>query len=443
MTNIPFKTVKSPLTPKAFGKPNRRMANMSAKAHLQVFKPKQTVDRLFATLATNGSISFFILKLVNLVDSYTSNTSAAMRPLFVSVALDPKQYETRQGRVSFNDSNPQMVSTMFQPKSPFNSALIKGSFTTNLIPCFINNKENPELNWDNVEHNKHTKRLVAVINKIEAATLTEADKKNAYQKAWAEYQAKEKELLDKGIIVPNNILVANQNGIVPSLTVNQYTNSSNKFLDAETLFSNENSTATYAPIINTVDAVVKFTDNSIDEHSNWVYGINTLNSGSEGRELKATSAEVNVYDFMNQLTTRPMRVVVQDTYVNVNAKEGDTRSERFLEFTENNSQAMITDAQLFMGYTSLGGLTSTFSLQGESIYYKEHEMPNTNQSEINVDLDGEQDIETDNLLEVDDILASLGEEDLLDMELEDDVLATSDDTLTDDFMDDGFGEEAF
>ena len=391
-----------PLRPPVYGKPERR-SNVATKVTLQLFKITTNTDRIIATLANNGTISFFLIKAMHLANSKTNNPTAALRPLMVSFPLDPKEYRTtRNNSIVYNNSTPEMAKVLFAQGSPFNSAIVKGSIASQYIPHFVTSKETPELNWDNQAHNLHAKRLAVKLTEIGDLNLTDADKSKAYKDAWDSYQKSEQDLIDKGILVPNMIVVADTDGLIPTVSVNQQMSSANKFFDSKSLFGNENSTATYAPLINEVSAVVAMSNTAVDPNSNWVYGRNSLSPDDATRSIQATSVEVYGYDFTNQKAPLPMRVVVTDTYTNVNAKEGNTRSERFQDFSENNSQAEINNAELTLGFAT-GGLTSIFSIGGDNIYYRTHTSSEIILDSRNLDMDKEVELDLGDLISVDAI----------------------------------------
>ena len=50
--------------------------------------------------------------------------------------------------------------------------------------------------------------------------------------------------------------VADTNGLIPNISINQYThNSKNEYLDAKSRYSNEKSKATFVPILNNFSGV--------------------------------------------------------------------------------------------------------------------------------------------------------------------------------------------
>lgn len=391
-----------PLRPPVYGKTVRR-SNVALQATLQLFKITTNTDRIIATLANNGTISFFLIKPMHLANSKTNNDTSALRPILVSFPLDPKEYRTtRNNSTVFNNSTPEMAKQLFAVNSPYNSAIVTGSIASQYIPHFVTSKETPELVWDNDKHNLHAKQLALKLTQIGDLNLTDADKGQAYKDAWNAYQAAEQNLIDKGILVPNMILVTDPNGLVPIVSVNQQMTSANKYFDAKSLFGNENSTATYAPLVNQVSAVVSISDTALDPNSTWVYGRNSLSPDDATRSIQATSVEVFGYDFTNQKTPLPMRVVVTDTYTNINPKEGNTRSERFLDFISSNTQAEISNAELTLGFAT-GGLTSIFSLGGDNIYYKSHTSSEVVLDARNLDMDKDVELDLGDLISVDAI----------------------------------------
>lgn len=407
----PFVSKKTPLRPALFGKQERR-ARVATEVMLQVFKPSTNVDRIIATMSNNGVISFFLLKAMHVANSKTNNTSLSLRPILLSIPLDPKEYEAGKNgngatRIVYNNSAPHMAKLLFADKSPYNSAIVSGSIASQYIPHYISDKENAELNWDNRVHNNHAKVLAAELSALDSKNLTEADKAQAYETHWNNYQAAEKALIAKGILVPNMIIVVDNEGLVPTVSINQESTSSNQFLDSKTVFGNENSTATYAPLINKVHSIVDISDAAFDTNSDWVYGLNSLSPEGSARNIQATSTEVYGYDFINQKAALPMRVVVSDSYTNMNAKPGETRSERFLEFCEENTQAEISNAELTLGFAK-GGLTSIFSLGGDNIVYKAYTPTGANQDAINFNLDKEVELDLGDLISVGDISLEMG-----------------------------------
>ena len=105
-----FASVATTLKPVVYGKRAPRQNNLQVKSTLQLFRSSDKVIRYFATLAQNGTISFFSLQLFQLTNSYTNIPQQQSRPIFMSTALDPNQYTTKaDNRIVYNDSNTQMM----------------------------------------------------------------------------------------------------------------------------------------------------------------------------------------------------------------------------------------------------------------------------------------------------------------------------------------------
>lgn len=392
-----FQTVQTSIKPKSFGKVERKQ-KLAMKLTLQLFKSNNTLDRIIAHMSSTGSISFYLLRNMNLSNSVTTKQNLEMRPVLISVPLDVRSYTTAANRTNYSNSSKEMTKLLFHPQSPYNSAIVKGSLNEHYIPHYINNKDNPELNWNNEKHNVHAKELATVLSKIADLNLTDADKDAAYTKAWTAYEQAEQNLINKGVLVSNQVVVVDQDGLIPIVSINQYSSSSNKFFDSKAIFGHENSQATYAPLLNKVSGVVSISDTALDSNTDWVYGISNLGESN----LKATSKEVLGFNLYNEPMENPMRIIVTDTYGNKGVKEGDTRSERFLDFCENQAFAEVSDAELQLGF-SRGGLTSIFTLTGDEITYKSHTpVGSLDQPSIKaIDFDQPVDFEMDDLVSLD------------------------------------------
>ena len=391
-----YNSIKTSLVPVAYGKRQQRQANLKAKMTVQLFKDSEKVIRYIATLANNGTVSFYSLQLMRLANSLTNNASLAQRPVFVSTALDPREYPTRDNRIVYGDSNPQMVENFNASNSPYNSAIINGNVGTMLIP-FTSKNDDKDLVWDNNKHNQHVALLAKRLEIISNTNTTESKKSEAFTKAWNEYQATELEMKEAGIIVPNSVIVAQDNGFVPGVTLHQTLVNNNQFFNGSKVFSNEDSRATYCPLINTISGIFEVTDTASDPKTEWTYGLNSTNSNpnssAESTGIKRCSSEVIAYDFLNKKSAEPMRIVVSDL---LTTNSNTSRAQTFLNFTEENSMVQVTEATLSLGY-ALGGYTSIFSLEGNDISYTSYK--NTTASSIGeataLDLDKEVSIAKD------------------------------------------------
>ena len=122
---VSFNSIKeTPIKPTRVGKRPASQTDMKARGIVQLFKAEKQVQRIFPILAQNGTISFHEINLFYLMNSFTNNTSLAQRPVFVSTNLDPEQYTTRDNRIMFNDSNPDMIRNIFANNSSYNSAFL-------------------------------------------------------------------------------------------------------------------------------------------------------------------------------------------------------------------------------------------------------------------------------------------------------------------------------
>lgn len=415
-----FTSVATTLKPVQYGKRAVRQNNLQAKATVQLFRSNEKVIRYIATLANNGTVSFFQLQLMQLTNSYTNIPQQQTRPIFLSSALDPKMYTTnRDNRIVYNDSNTQMMANFNREGSPYNSVLVEANLATMLIP-FTSTGDNSELIWDNKKHNQHVAKLAQQLAVINTKNVTEGLKQEAFKRAWDEYQASEKSLKDAGIIVPNQALVAIDSKIVPGITVHQYMSNSNQYFSGAALFESENSRATYCPIINSIHGIFELTDTASDPKTEWTYGLkaptsNYNNSGSNTTSntssdssntdnntgVKRCSAEAIAYDFISKKSAEPVRVVVSDLVTNTRT----SRAEIFSDFMKENSMIQVRDAELHLGF-AIGGYTSIFSIQGNDISYTSYKPNNTNGIEDGklVDLDEEVTLSgTDDFITVDDI----------------------------------------
>ena len=373
---VKFGHYETDIAPTQFGKQDNYQGNRRAELILQLFKTGVVEERKFriqATLSDKGIVSFQQLILMNLSNSVTNNTSMQNRPIFVSHALDPNRYETKAKakRIMYNDSNPQVVKTFFHPENKMNSLIVKGSITGALIP-----KDNA---WDNKLHNKHAFILAKKLETISESNAVESEKSAKYQKAWDEYQAVEQSLIEQGLLVSNNVVVADINGLIPNQSLNQYSRSSNKFLDAKSQYSNENSEATFVPLLNIVNAIVDLTDTTSDPHTAYTYGMSGGSSDDSDTNtgIKRFSSVALAYGFNNQLVVNPIRVVVSDLIYNTKS----SRSENFMNFKEKNPSAIIRNGQLMLA-PSLGGYTSMFSIEGNNIQYSAYKAETNNNSNV-------------------------------------------------------------
>lgn len=390
---VNFKSRKTKLAPQRYGKQESSGSNKRSTLILQLHKP--TVDteqkyRIQATVANNGIVSFQRLTLMNLSNSITNNTSMQNRPVFVSNSLDSSEYTSKDNKVMFGDSNHQVVKTFFHPENKMNSLIVKGSMTSALIP-----KDNL---WDNKEHNKHAYKLAVKLDTIDNSNDVESNKSADIQKAYDDYLASENDLIEQGLLISNNIIVADINGLIPNLSLNQYSRSSNKLMDTKSQYSNKDSEATHVPILNVCNLIVNFTDNTDDPNTAYTYGMTKVT----GTEFNTYSTECFTYGFDNRMLSNPVRIVVNDLIY----KTKTSRAENFQNFKENNPSANIHNAQLVLA-PSLGGYTSTFSFESDNLQYSVHKDVTNNVNVISDDLDNVMDFN------LDDIEYTLDESDLV------------------------------
>lgn len=384
MSKAQFTSVKTTLKPKTYGKRDQRLSNsLKTKVTVALFKSKKPVYKVLPYISASGKLTPVRLTLAHLSDSMTTNNNLASRPIFVSTSLDPRPYETNDNRVVFADSNEQMMLNLKHEQSPYNSFIVSGHFGSANIPFSIDT-------WDNVEHNKHALDFISKATAVANATnLTDAVRQKTFDTLYNEYMAKEQELLDKGIIVANSIIVAKESGIQLMTTIAQNTESRNDFFNAEKVFGNEHSLATYAPMTNEVYGSMKLSGSKA--HGNWTYGLNETNG------LSSFSTPVNFFDFRNKVDTSEGRIVVRDRFQPNEGSNQRTRSQALDEFVQENSVITIYGAQLRLGLTELGGLTSVFSLEGDDLTYTKTLMATqdtTALSDVTADLDSEVKLDT-------------------------------------------------
>lgn len=436
-----FTSVATTLKPVQYGKRAVRQNNLQAKATIQLFRSAEKVVRYIATLANNGTVSFFQLQLMQVTNSYTNIPQQQTRPIFLSSALDPKMYTTtRDNRIVYNDSNTQIMANFNREGSPYNSVLVEANLATMLIP-FTSTGDNPELIWDNKKHNQHVAKLAQQLAVINTKNVTEGIKQEAFKRAWDEYQATEKSLKEAGVIVPNQALVAIDSKIVPSITVHQYMSNSNQYFSGAALFESEHSRATYCPIINSIHGIFELTDTTNDPKTEWTYGLkapvsnysntnstaNTSTSETSNTDsnlgVKRCSAEAIAYDFISKKSAEPVRIVVSDLVTN----NRTSRAEIFNDFMKENSMIQVRDAELHLGF-AIGGYTSIFSIQGNDISYTSYKPNNTNGIDDSklVDLNEEVTLsDTDDFITVDDINSDFESlfDDSMDLESEEDSIS--------------------
>ena len=389
MSKAQFTSVKTTLKPKTYGKRDQRLSNsLKTKVTVALFKSKKPVYKVLPYISASGKLTPVRLTLAYLSDSMTGSHTLASRPVFVSTSLDPRPYETNDNRVVFADSNEQMMLNLKHEQSPYNSFMVTGSFGSNNIPFSIDT-------WDNVGHNLHALDFISKATTVAKATnLTDAVRQKTFDTLYAEYMAKEQELIDKGLLVTNSIIIAKESGIQLTTTIAQNTESRNDFFNAEKVFGNEHSLATYAPLTNEVYGSMKITGSKA--HGNWTYGLNETNG------LSSFSTPVCFFDFRNKVDTSESRIVVRDRF---QPNEGSnqrtrTRSQALDEFVQDNSVITIYGAQLRLGLTELGGLTSVFSLEGDDLTYTKTIMAtqdNTVLSDVSMDLDTEVKLNTSSM----------------------------------------------
>lgn len=393
-----YSSIETTLKPKSYGKRDQRMSNsLKTRVTITLFKAQKPVFKIMPYISANGKMTPVRLTLAYLADSTTTNTNLASRPIFVSSSLDPHPYETSDNRIVFSDSNEEMLQQIKHDSSPWNAMTVTGNFGSANIPFDTKT-------WDNNEHNKHAIEFISKATAVaNAKNLTDVVRQTTFDKLYAEYQAKEQELLDSGIIVPNSIIVAKDSGIQPTIALNQTVQSRNQFFNADKVLGHENSLATYAPITNVVYGAMRITDST--SAGNWNYGM------IENNGLQSFSTSVNLFDFRNKIDTHEARIVMRDRF---RAQEGQrTRSQALQEFIESNSTISVMDAELRLGLTELGGLTSIFSIEGDDITYTKAMAGAESPVDNDVDFDMDQEVEISTLEEFaikdeSDFLATLG-----------------------------------
>lgn len=346
--------IQTTLKPKTFGKREQRLSNtLKTRVNVTLFKSQTPIYKVYPYISSTGKVTPIRLTLAYLPDSTTSSNNLALRPVFVSTSLDPRKYETNDGRIVFADSNEEMMQRLKHERSPFNSMVVSGTFGSANIPFDVKT-------WDNVEHNKHAMEFISKATVVaNAPNLTDSVREKTFQDLYDQYLAKEQDLLTSGITVANSIIVANESGVQLTVTIGQNTHSQNDFFNSEKVFGNEHSMATFAPMTNEVYGSMRIGSSSYE--GNWTYGL------IENGATHSFSTVVNFFDFRNKMDTSPARLVIRDRFV---PQEGQrSRSQVMQEFVQQNNAIAVYGAQLKIGLTELGGLTSIFSIEGDDLAY--------------------------------------------------------------------------
>lgn len=343
-----FKTPLTPMVAEGY------RGNISSAVNLQLHKPARKGDRmthLYAIMAKNGTISFHRLIKLNLTDSTATTVIQAVRPIMLSVAEDPVEFKTRSGAIRYGDSNASIVTDTMADSSPFNSYIVSGSIGSANIPVTFGEGLDA-----------HAHKLHDGLVKISSMSLSEADAKIAYEKAWDSYQKAEASLIAEGKLAPNNIIVANPNGVIPAVTLSQMGVYSNPAFSGKTYVGGEKK-ATYIPLINSASGVFRRTTAGKDPHNDYEYGMRESN----GR--KSCSTEAVGFNMANRELACPLSISLSDMPYETQT----SRAENFDKFLQENTFLKVEGAKLSLR-PSLGGFTSTFHLSGDGLHYSSYEM---------------------------------------------------------------------
>lgn len=411
MSKTYLTSVQTTLIPQAFGKRDQRLSNsLKTRVTVTLFKPQKPVYKVMPYISATGKLTPIRLTLAYLSDSVTGTPSLALRPVFVSTSLDPKPYTTNDNRIVYSDSNEHIMQLIKMDQSPYNAFNVSGNFGTAYIPKSAET-------WDNNKHNAHAlvfiERATALANQ---PNITDSVRQQGFDKLYKEYLAVEQKLLADDIVVSNSIIVAQESGVQPVTTIHQNMHSRNDFLNADKVFGNENSLATFAPITNEVHGSMRLVDSKAN--GNWMYGL------SENNGLSTYSVAVNFFDFRNKVDTTEARIVVRDRFAQNAESKQRTRSESLEDFVANNSAICLYDAKLKLAPTELGGLTSTFSLEGDNMTYTK--APIATQESILVDADVDESAEL-KLDSMDDFVIGATEFSFEDLGISPESTALSDD----------------
>lgn len=323
---------------------------------LQLFKnSKHRIQRVFATLANNGTISFHSLENLVFIDP-KAQAQNAKRHIWVSYSLDTGKFKRSNGSTGFSDNNKGMFDILHSPVA--NSVILsQAKMLSLMVPT--------NLSWDNTTCNEHAYTLKSNLESIESANVTDSEKEKAYQLAWDAYNKGEQALVDKGFLTYSNVLVARPNGVTPAFTFSPYIEYSNPSICGAKMVGNPGQDADTLEIINEVQGVVRFNPIAIkDPLSAWEYGIRQVEGGR-----KTFSVEVLGVGMFNSLEEQPMTVLLSDLPFNSDSK----RAENFKDFVSNNTYATIRTAELHLR-TIPSTLASTFVLSGQSLTYSSAEV---------------------------------------------------------------------
>lgn len=386
---------KTPLNPNHFGKSDSSRGDLSVEFSLQLFKtsnPNQRLVRYYASLANNGTVSIHRMILAKLHEP-TAGPNNIIKNIWVSHSMNPGEYQDSRSATLFRDGNRQQIDYLNAEKTPFNAFIVTGSYTSLLVPT--------SYEWDNEKHNKHVFDLAKAFTECDSKNLTDEQRNTVYQQIWDAYVKAEKELENKGLLVPSNVIVANTNAINPIASMGQNLETKSNWLNGKAMLGNEGQLATYASNLNSVSGTFKFTDTAMDANTSYTYGLNSIRQVGE-RSLNAFSSEVLGFDMFNRLPSVPMSISVLD----LNYETSTSRAENFQQFKESNVFFAIRSGKLTLRVVP-GTLASHFHITGENMTYRKTEVSGvdvyTDLAELDVDSDDYEEIDSSETVSGNDV----------------------------------------
>jgi hypothetical protein len=251
-----FPTLKLPpnFNPQTrYGKPTSN-AERSMNGTICLFENRTNqIRRLYLVISPTGNVSLHQIVMLNMHTPRSTYSNRMYQPIALSHTMDSGSYVSQQNgkpSIFFEDSNYQIMSrflsldSVTKQHSAYNALIIDAAIAEDYIPV-------SSTNWDSVEDNKHTMIAYAGLLKLlERTGITAEMKARSLAEIFKRYNDSEQALIEAGKLVSSHILIARPSGIQPIIGLAQNSSSASADFNAEKILSNENSQATFAPIIN-------------------------------------------------------------------------------------------------------------------------------------------------------------------------------------------------
>lgn len=366
------------------------------KVNLGLMKVATPVVRFFFHITGAGIVKQGVMH--QMVLPFNESKNNANKKVFVCSMIHPL---TGLKDFSFDnpwkDPNVSNFNRIFKKGSPFNSAVITGTLTQQLIPA-------NDTIWSNTKHNEVFTKVYETLKNIansqtiviggkrspiprndtEAKALVDWKKSQteALLTKWATY---EKDAVDKGLLIKSDVIFAEAGGVMPTFMIHQQMNLQTNDLSYEKLFQDPSNPMTYAPVINEFNGYAKGNVNQQED-------LHTR--GQEDSQYKAVPLGMQALDsginrchvaahcFDRVRGTVPIRLSMMDT----NRDNTNSRSRAFLQTLSNNPHIQVNGKVRVLS-AKHGTLASLFVIEANNYVVLDSRNTDLDSGNLSIDED--------------------------------------------------------